>query len=87
MANLKQISKAGAIVIIVIIAFIFMIVTLLKNQLYFIARNIICQANLKGMGNALNVYAFDFRDEYPVQGAGTHKWGTTTTGWDNPKKD
>lgn len=87
MASLKQISKAGAIVIIVIFAFIFMVIIPLKNKLEVIARNLVCGANLKGMSNAMNAYAFDYRDEYPIQGAGTHSWGMTTTGWDDPAKD
>ena len=87
MSNLKQISKAGVIVVIVFLVFIFMVVIPLLNQMKFIARNTICSWNLGGIGNSLNAYAFGYRDEYPVQGAGTHVWGTTTTGWNNPKKN
>ena len=64
-----------------------MIIIPLLNQMKFIARNTICSWNLGGIGNSLSAYAFGYRDEYPIQGAGTHAWGTMTTGWDNPRKN
>jgi prepilin-type processing-associated H-X9-DG protein len=88
MGNRNGISLTGAFVVIGVVVFLFMILIpagcVIKQPLH---PRLVCGTNLKGMANALNVYAFDYRDEYPVQGAGTHKWGTTTTGWDDPEKD
>jgi type II secretory pathway pseudopilin PulG len=85
--NRKGISLVGSLVAIGV--FVFMLVILLPG--FFRPRRpgmrLVCGTNLKGLSNGLNVYAFDYRDEYPIQGAGTHTWGTTTTGWDDPQKD
>lgn len=51
------------------------------------AMRMVCGANLKGMANALSVYALDYDDKYPVQGGNTNKWGAKTTSWDKPQKD
>lgn len=53
-----------------------------------IARRVICGTNLKGMGNAVTVYANDFDGQYPCQGMGfDHTWGDVTDDWMNPDKD
>ena len=90
MQNRKGMTLVELIVVIVLIPIVvFLVISVLKMIVYPIrpGYKLACGMNLKGMANALNVYAFDYRDEYPIQGAGTHTWGTTTTGWDNPVKD
>lgn len=53
-----------------------------------IARRVVCGTNLKGMGNAVTVYANDFDGMYPCQGKGfDHTWGDLTDDWMNPDKD
>jgi len=47
---------------------------------------LVCGTNLKGLGTSMFVYAFDYNDKFPVAGGGTHTWGSTTSGWDDPQK-
>ena len=52
------------------------------------AQRLVCGTNLKGLGNALNVYAFDYRDEFPIAGGkGTNTWSLITDDWADPGKD
>ncbi|MBW8034881.1 MAG: hypothetical protein FVQ79_04370 [Planctomycetes bacterium] len=82
MKHKKGITQTDAIVtILVIIAVVVTVLVILSFQM-----RPTCEKNFQGLANALMVYAFDYRDEFPVQGAGTHTWGPTTTDWDDPAK-
>jgi len=87
MQNRKGMTLTELIVVIIVIPIVVFLVIALTNRSRRIPPGIICGTNLKGMANAFNIYAFDYDNKYPVQGAGTHTWGTTTTGWDDPQKD
>lgn len=89
MQKRKGITLVELIVVIFVIFTILFLFTIFRPHPHTrkIAMRLVCGTNLKGMANSLVVYSFDYDDKYPVQGAGTHSWGTTTTGWDNPQKD
>ena len=87
MKHKKGITRIGLIVTILTIVFVLWAGNNLRWKLRSMGCGMASGANLKGLGNALNVYAFDYNDKFPVQGAATHTWGPTTTGWDNPKKN
>jgi hypothetical protein len=90
MNNRKAITLPELLVIIILIPIITLLVMAILPGLLNPPRGrmrLVCGTNLKGMGTAMAVYAFDYRDEYPIQGAGTHTWGATTTDWNKPDKD
>jgi len=89
MRNRKGITLVELIVVIfVIFTILFLALSFWPNpRRKYLVMRLVCGTNLKDMANALNVYAFDYDDKYPVQGAGTHSWGKTTTNWDDPLKD
>lgn len=87
MKNRKGLTLIGLLVVVAVIVFLIAILMPCGCPSKELASRLVCGTNLKGMANAMNVYAFDYDDKYPVQGAGTHTWGTTTSGWDDPEKD
>ena len=85
MYNRKGMTLFELIVVIVVIVFIALLGILLNMPVHNGGLRLGCGTNLKGMANALNVYAFDYRDEYPVAGGGgVNSWAVTTDQWDNP---
>ncbi|MBW8015496.1 MAG: type II secretion system protein [Planctomycetes bacterium] len=89
MQNRKAMTLVELIVVIIALCFVLFlivfVVPLFSGGAVDLKDRLICATNLKGMGNALNVYAFDYRDEYPIAGGGgVNSWAVTTDGWDNP---
>ncbi|HOT73103.1 MAG TPA: type II secretion system protein [Anaerohalosphaeraceae bacterium] len=58
------------LVVIAIIAMLLAILMPALNKVKKIAQRVVCGTNLKGLGNAMTVYANDFRGQYPCQGEG-----------------
>jgi prepilin-type processing-associated H-X9-DG protein len=87
MKHNKGITQTDAVVAILIIIAVIVTVIAILPAIRKPRYRLVCGTNLKGMANALNVYAFDYHDKFPVPGAGTHAWDSTTTDWDNPTKD
>lgn len=88
MKNKKGLTQSDAIVsILIIVAVIVTAIAILLPAIRKPRYRPVCGTNLKGLANALAVYANDYKDKYPVQGTGTHTWDSTTTDWDNPSKD
>jgi len=84
----KGFTLIELLVVIAIIAMLLAILMPALGKVKKLAMRLVCGTNLKGMANALNVYAFDYRDEYPIAGGkGTHTWTGTTTNWQLPGKD
>jgi hypothetical protein len=84
----ETLSLVGLVVVIFVMLFVILIVMPVLNKLKKIGSKPICGTNLKGMGNAVTVYANDFDGQYPCQGKGfDHTWGDVTDDWMNPDKD
>ena len=78
----KGFTLIELLVVIAIIAMLLAILMPALGKVKKLAMRLVCGTNLKGMANALNVYAFDYRDEYPIAGGkGNNTWNTTTTQW------
>ncbi len=76
------------LVVIAIIAMLLAILMPALNKVKKIAQRVVCGTNLKGLGNAMTVYANDFSGQFPCQGQGAaHVWAENTAGWQNPQKD
>lgn len=83
MKKKKGFTLIELLVVIAIIAMLLAILMPALGKVKRLAMRLVCGTNLKGMANALNVYAFDYRDEYPIAGgAGTNAWMTTAGGAD-----
>lgn len=68
------------LVVIAIIAMLLAILMPALNKVKKIAQRVVCGTNLKGLGNAMTVYANDFRGQYPCQGEGRAlNWDRETT--------
>lgn len=86
MDNRKGLTLTELIVVIILIPVIVLVVIALNSRPYKIHPRLWCGTNLKGMANAMNVYAFDYRDEYPIAGAqGAGQWAASTDNWNDPK--
>jgi len=76
------------LVVIAIIAMLLAILMPALNKVKKIAQRVVCGTNLKGMGNAMTVYANDFDGQYVCQGRGNaHTWGDWTANLFNPSLD
>lgn len=76
------------LVVIAIIALLLAILAPALSRVRRLAQRVVCGANLKGLGNAMMVYASASDDDYPVQGAGAdHTWDYYTGKWKRPRKD
>lgn len=65
----KGLAIAGIAAPVVLIPFIAIMLAILMPALgrtKLIARQLVCATNMKGLGNAMNVYAFDYEDKYPT---------------------
>jgi len=58
------------LVVIAIIAMLLAILMPALNKVKKIAMRVVCGTNLKGLGNAMTVYANDFQGQFPCQGQG-----------------
>lgn len=89
MKKKKGFTLIELLVVIAIIAMLLAILMPALGKVKKLAMRLVCGTNLKGMANALNVYAFDYRDEYPVQGGkGVNTWSATPDAyWDVPGFD
>jgi len=84
MYNRKGLTLVEMIALLGILIVIVMLVIVLTKPIHIYSLNMVCSTNLKGMANALNVYAFDYRDEYPIAGGGgVNSWAVSTDGWDD----
>lgn len=88
MYNRKAMTLVELIVVIAVIVFIALLLIVVNMPIRKHGGHsprLMCGANLKGMANALTVYAFDYRDEYPIAGGGgVNTWAVTTDRWDDP---
>lgn len=84
----KGFTLIELLVVIAIIAMLLAILMPALNKVKKIAMRVVCGTNLKGLGNAMTVYANDFSGQFPCQGQGAaHVWAENTVGWQNPQKD
>lgn len=82
MKKKKGFTLIELLVVIAIIAMLLAILMPALGKVKKLAMRLVCGTNLKGMANALNVYAFDYRDEYPIAGGkGATTWTGTTDQW------
>lgn len=85
MKKKKGFTLIELLVVIAIIAMLLAILMPALGKVKKLAMRLVCGTNLKGMANAMNVYAFDYNDEYPVAGgAGAADWTGTTENWFDP---
>ena len=83
----KGFTLIELLVVIAIIAMLLAILMPALGKVKKMAQRLVCGTNLKGLANSLNVYAFDYRDEFPVAGGeGTNTWTEFTPGWSLPAK-
>lgn len=81
----KGFTLIELLVVIAIIAMLLAILMPALGKVKQLAMRLVCGTNLKGMGTAVNVYAFDYDDSYPEAGGrGDNLWATVGTGT-NPK--
>ena len=81
----KGFTLIELLVVVAIIAMLLAILMPALNKVKKIAQRVVCGTNLKGLGNAMVVYANDYDGQYVCQGTGTgHTWERTTVGWQNP---
>jgi len=86
MKKKKGFTLIELLVVIAIIAMLLAILMPALGKVKKLAMRLVCGTNVKGMANALNVYAFDYRDEYPIAGGkGNNTWTATTPQWANYK--
>ena len=84
----KGFTLIELLVVISIIAMLLAILMPALGKVKKLAQRLVCGTNLKGMANALNVYAFDYDDEFPVAGGGgNNTWKAETAGWEDPVTD
>jgi len=77
----KGFTLIELLVVIAIIAMLLAILMPALNKVKKIAQRVVCGTNLKGLGNAMVVYANDFDGRYVCQGGGlAHTWSTWTAG-------
>lgn len=92
MKKKKGFTLIELLVVIAIIAMLLAILMPALGKVKKLAMRLVCGTNLKGMGTAVNVYAFDYDDMYPVQGGRDTQstgavWGPETPNWNDPDKD
>ena len=84
----KGFTLIELLVVVAIIAMLLAILLPALGKVKLIAEQLLCGTNLKGLGTSLNVYAFDYDDEFVVQGQGAaHTWDHFTAGWQSDAKD
>jgi len=86
----KGFTLIELLVVIAIIAMLLAILMPALNKVKRLAQRLVCGTNVKGLGTAMQVYAQDFEDRYPVQGGrGNPRWSDTlsTGNWWDPGKN
>lgn len=82
MRKKKGFTLIELLVVIAIIAMLLAILMPALGKVKKLAMRLVCGTNVKGLGTAMNVYAFDYDDEFPVQGqGGPRTWGEKTNSW------
>jgi prepilin-type N-terminal cleavage/methylation domain-containing protein len=75
MRKKKGFTLIELLVVIAIIAMLLAILMPALSKVKRLAMRLVCGTNTKGMGTAMNVYAFDYDDEFPKQGGkGDNSW-------------
>lgn len=75
MRKKKGFTLIELLVVIAIIAMLLAILMPALGKVKKLAMRLVCGTNVKGLGTAMNVYAFDYDDEFPRQG------GTSAMTW------
>ena len=71
----KGFTLIELLVVIAIIAMLLAILMPALGKVKKLAMRLVCGTNAKGMGTAMNVYAFDYDDAFPQQGGkGVNNW-------------
>ena len=84
MRKKKGFTLIELLVVIAIIAMLLAILMPALGKVKKLAMRLVCGTNCKGLGTAMNVYAFDYDDEFPVQGqGGPRTWKETTNDYFN----
>lgn len=88
----KGFTLIELLVVVAIIAMLLAILMPALNKVKRLAQRLICGTNVKGIGTAMQVYANDYEDEFPVQfpnATPDHWWNElgTTNKWFDPDKD
>lgn len=87
MRKKKGFTLIELLVVIAIIAMLLAILMPALGKVKKLAMRLVCGTNVKGLGTAMNVYAFDYDDEFPKQGkTGDVTWSDTTPGYRIPNK-
>lgn len=79
----KGFTLIELLVVIAIIAMLLAILMPALNKVKKLAMRLVCGTNVKGLGTAMNVYAFDYDDQFPRK-SGSRIWADTTGNWENP---
>jgi prepilin-type N-terminal cleavage/methylation domain-containing protein len=94
MRKKKGFTLIELLVVIAVIAMLLAILMPALNKVKKLAKRLVCGTNTKGMGTAISVYGFDYRDAAPVQGGKTGAtWGfypdqdPATTKWFDTMKN
>ncbi|MCK5000178.1 MAG: type II secretion system protein [Anaerohalosphaera sp.] len=81
----KGFTLIELLVVIAIIAMLLAILMPALGKVKRLAERLVCGTNLKGMGTAHNTYAFDYDDEFAVQGGKRPVvWSRRTSVWNIP---
>jgi len=86
MKKKKGFTLIELLVVIAIIAMLLAILMPALGKVKKLAQRLVCGTNLKGMANGMEVYAFDYEDDYPSQGGkGWNIWTDGAAGnyWKN----
>ena len=88
----KGFTLIELLVVIAIIAMLMAILMPALNKVKRLAQRLICGTNVKGIGTAMQVYANDYDDEFPIQFPNAdpeHRWAENgnTRYWYEPDKD
>ena len=82
----KGFTLIELLVVIAIIAMLLAILMPALGKVKRLAERLVCGTNLKGLGTAQNTYAFDYDDEFAVQGGKSGRsWSDTTGQWQIPE--
>ncbi len=81
MKNRKGLTLVDFTVVFVVVVFVLLLaIPLLTRGHRRLPRRLVCGTNLKGLGTAMNTYAFDYDDKFPVIGGVDAPW-TKKLGW------
>ena len=78
----KGFTLVELLVVIAIIALLMGILMPALSRVRLLAFRLICGTNLKGIGNAMLIYANDYDDELPRAGSRNSEWYRESVIWD-----